>query len=318
MRVHELNSAPDPELSRALKRFEQQFAYPLGVGRYFSIQHNTDYPRFFRAIGDDAVCFVAESNGSVMGVISVAIRKLLMPNGQITQTAYVGDLKCDPLSNRGCVLIKLAQAAEQWVKIRVTTAFGVVMDGTSAIPPQYTGRLGIPLFQEIAKIKVLQITLPAPTTVTQNLIEHQPDVEIASVCLGHLSLGSYACIGGDSDLRSDMEAMWLMASNEQACGILEDTRKAKRLISNDGNEMCNAHLSYFAFKDLYSGVELLKVACHLATKTRHSGLFVAIAESDANKFLQELKGWDIIAAPATVFGVGFETNFSWNINTAEI
>ncbi|MEQ1543779.1 GNAT family N-acetyltransferase [Methyloglobulus sp.] len=318
MRVHELKSAPDTELSRALKRFEQQFAYPLGIGRCFHIQHHTDYPRFFRAIGDDAMCFVAESGARVIGVISVAHRKILMPNGEIKQTAYIGDLKIDPASNRGRILIKLAQAAERWVKKRGTTAFGVVMDGTSAIPPQYTGRLGIPLFQEIAKIKVLQVTLPAPTANTQNLIKHQSDVEIASVCLGRLSLGSYACIGGDSDLRSDMETMWLTASNEQACAMLEDTRKAKRLITNDGNEMCNAHLSYFAFKDLRSGVELLKVACHLATKTRHSGLFVAIAESDANHFLQELKDWNIIVAPATVFGIGFEKKFSWVINTAEI
>jgi hypothetical protein len=318
MNVYELNYTPDTERSKALRQFENQFVYPLGEDQSFRIQHSNDYPRFFRAIGDGAVCFVAESHGSVLGIICVTIRKLLTPNGGINQTAYIGDLKIDPVSNRGRILIKLAQAVERWVKQRGTTAFGVVMYGTSAIPPQYTGRLGIPLFKEIAKIKVLQINLPAPAATTQNLFECNSDVELANACLGNLSLGRYAGVGGNSHLRSDIEPIWLLASNGQACGMLEDTRKAKRLISNEGNEICNAHLSYFAFRDLHSAVELLKAACHLATKNRYSGLFVAIAESDVNQFFYLLNGWDILVAPATVYGIGFETNFSWNINTAEI
>ncbi len=162
MRIHALIASSNPELSHALAQFEQQFSYPLGEGRYFRIQHNTDYPRFYRAIGDDVACFVAESQGRVLGVISAALRKLRMPTGEIKPTAYIGDLKINPSPNRGRILVELARATEQWAKQQVTTAFGVVMDGTSAIPTQYTGRLGIPLFMEIAKVNVLQINLPVP------------------------------------------------------------------------------------------------------------------------------------------------------------
>ncbi len=144
------------------------------------------------------------------------------------------------------------------------------------------------------------------------------DIRQASACLSGLGLGRYTCIGGDSALRSDLEPIWLMASDGQACGMLEDTRKAKRLITNDGDEMRNAHLSYFAFNDLHSAVEILKDACRLAIKNRYTGLFVAIAVPDANKLLHELNGWSITVAPATVFGIGFEAKFQWIINTAEI
>jgi hypothetical protein len=319
MKVYALNGTPSPELSNALVQFEQQFAYPLGVDQYFRIQHHIDYTRFYRAIGD-AVCFIAESKGSIMGIISVAIRNLLQPNGKVIQTAYIGDLKINPSSNCGRTLIELTRAAEQWVKKRVTSAFGVVMEGTSAIPPQYTGRLGVPLFQEVAKITVLQIAKPFPPFISQDTIEIQSNCEIANARLSNLSRGRCACIGGHPTLRSEMKPAWLIASNGQACAMLEDTRNAKRLITNDGKEIANAHLSYFAYKDLPSAIELLMFACQLISTTQHSGLFVSVAESDTNQLIKALKGWNLIVAPATVFGFEFEfeTKFPWNINTAEI
>src|SRR5437879_313968 len=72
MNLHALTTAPSNELAEALAHFEAQFSYPLGPGRSFRISHGNDYAHFFRALGE-AVCFVAESEGVVIGTLGAAI-----------------------------------------------------------------------------------------------------------------------------------------------------------------------------------------------------------------------------------------------------
>ena len=94
MNVHALTAAPGPEHAAALARFEEQFTYPLGPGRSFRISHGNDYPRFFRAVGD-AVCFVAERDGEVLGVLGLAVTRVCAGDGTEVPTIYLGDLTRD-------------------------------------------------------------------------------------------------------------------------------------------------------------------------------------------------------------------------------
>jgi len=132
-----------------------------------------------------------------------------------------------------------------------------------------------------------------------------------------LSVGRYASPGGNPAERSETEPLWLMEPNGQACGRLEDTRRAKRLIADDGVEMRSAHLSCFACQDLRSGVQLLRVALRHAASRGFPALFVAVAASDAENFSQPLGGAGVVPSPATIYGTGLEPGV-WNINTAEI
>ncbi|MCZ6661363.1 MAG: GNAT family N-acetyltransferase, partial [Actinobacteria bacterium] len=156
MIVHDLRTAPPPELAQALERFEAQFQYPLGPDRYFHIIHGEDYPRFFRAMGEGA-CFVAEREGKILGVIGAALRRLALPGGEQRSVVYLGDVKIDPTARGGRTFLRLAGAVRQWVAARAEAAFAVVMDGTPVTPTRYTGRLGIPLFSELGKIMVLRL-----------------------------------------------------------------------------------------------------------------------------------------------------------------
>lgn len=313
MRVHGLHTAPGLELSVALERFEKQFTYPLGPGRYFRITHGEDYPRFFRAMGE-AACFVAERDDEVLGVIGAVLRRLLLPSGEELPAVYLGDLKMDPRARGGRALLRLVQAVTEWVAGRAQAAFGVVMDGTAATPPRYTGRLGIPLFQELGKIMVLRIS----TNGWAGRIENPSYSADGSATFLRLSAGRYASLGGEPGERSEMEPLWLMAPNGQACGRLEDTRRAKRLIGDDGMEMRSAHLSCFAYQEAGAGVALLEAARQCAGSRGFPALFVAVAASDAQVIGKALEGTDVVIAPATVFGFGLEPGPLWNLNTAEI
>ncbi len=315
MNVHSLSASPPPELARALDRFEEQFRYPLGPGRFFRIAHGEDYPRFFRAMGE-GVCFVAEREGSILGVMGAALRRLALPGGEECLVVYVGDVKIDPPASGGRTLPRLVGAVRQWVGARAEAAFAVVMDGTPATPTRYTGRLGIPLFSELGKIMVLRLSTsgiqvdPGDGWLTTR--------ERGSVCYLHLSAGRYACPGGNPAERSEMEPLWLMEPGGQASGRLEDTHRAKRLIADDGVEMRSAHLSCFAYQNLRAGVELLRVALWHAARRSLPALFVAVAASEAKDFSQPLEGLGVVLAPATIYGTGLEPGPIWNINTAEI
>jgi hypothetical protein len=315
MNVQLLQDAPAPDLARALERFEEQFRYPLGPGRFFRISHGEDYPRFFRAMGEGA-CFVAERNEVILGVMSAALRPLALPTGEECPVVYVGDVKIDPSARGGRTLPRLAAEGRRWAETRARAALAVVMDGTPVSPPHYTGRLGIPLFSELGKILVVRLPTsgispdPGDGWITTG--------EVGGACYSRLCAGRYACSGGNPAERSETAPLWLMEPAGRACGRLEDTRRAKRLIADDGVEMRSAHLSCFAYQDRRAGFELLQVALRHAAGRGLPALFLAVAAPEADDFCRHTDGLGAVLAPATVYGVGLTPGPLWTINTAEI
>ena len=315
MNLHELRRAPPPDLADALGRFEEQFQYPLGPDRFFRITHGEDYPRFFRAMGE-GVCFVAEREGRVLGVMGAALRPLALPGGEERLAVYLGDVKVDPEVRGGPTLFRLAMAAMAWVGDRTDTAYAVVMDGTDTIPTRYTGRLGIPPFSELGKIMVLR--LPTSELEVSSDPTYLTSGEQGTACFSRLSADGYTCLGGDPVQRSETDPVWLVDPDGRACGRLEDTLRAKRLFADDGSEMRSAHLSCFAYDDLSSGADLLRHALRLSADRGFPDLFVSVPFGDAPAWREAFRKLEVVLAPATVFGTGLEPASLWNVNVTEI
>jgi hypothetical protein len=311
MNIHAITSAPAVELASALSRFEEQFAYPLGEGRTFRISHGADYARFYRAIGE-CVCFVAERGGGVLGVLSLAITQLRTVRGATRDAVYLGDLKLAPAARGGRVLLRLAEAGKQWCEGRVTCGFGVVMDGTPVTPDAYTGRLGIPPFREVAKIAVLRV----PTANVDSVSWIATD-EHGHTCFAKLTTERNATRGGNARERSETEPLWLVSPDGNACARLEDTRRAKRLLANDG-EMLTAHLSCVGYANHTALAELLHCASGVAYARGFPAFFVGIPLSEADAILKLLNDPGVVVAPASVFAAGFDVGELWSIHTAEI
>lgn len=315
MTVSKFSEPPSPVFARALEEFEPPFVYPLGPGKSFHISHGVDYARFFRAIGN-GMCFVAEHAGRVVGTLGTAVRALWLPNGDEHDVAYIGDLKVAVDNRGGLVLVRLARAAEAWLSPQVTGAFAVVMDGTAQTPLAYTGRVGIPSFQVAGRISVLRLSCPGShgKLDSRALNSAQSD---GLACYRRLSRGRHACPAVAAHERSLMTPHWLVHPEGTACGMLEDTRKAKRLLYSDGSEMLSAHLTCFASSTPAAGAEIIRLALGLAALHEFPSLFVAVAEPDVEELRVALRGVDVLAAPATIYATGLGPG-TWNINSAEI
>jgi hypothetical protein len=315
VKVHPIAGPLPASLARALAEFEAPFTYPLGPGKFFRITHGEDYTLFFRTLGD-GVCFIAEHQDRVEGTLGTAVRRLWMPNGTVCRVGYLGDLKIATNARGGTMLVRLARAAEGWLRPQVKAGFGVVMDGTAARPDAYTGRAGIPAFRDIGHVIVFRIPRsdeasrvePCPFETTQ---------EAGLACYRRLSVGRYACAPGEAQKRSQMNTVWLMNADGSACGMLEDTRKAKRLITEDGSELVSAHLSCFAYNTVSAGVRLIEIAQRQLARLALPALFVAVAQPDAKELGEFFRKAAVTAAPATVYGAGLPTG-NWNINSSEI
>jgi hypothetical protein len=188
------------------------------------------------------------------------------------------------------------------------------MDGTRASPTEYTGRVGVPSFLQVGKVIVLRI----PTAVESNGVCEIVDATKGEDCHENLSRGRYAAVGGNPAERSEMEPRWLVHPEGAACGRLEDTRRAKRLIDSDGIEMQSAHLACFAWRTPRAAAELIHSARSHAARAGLAALFVALAEVDAEAVESALGPIDKVIAPATIFGVGLKGDQVWNINSSEI
>jgi hypothetical protein len=311
MKTLVLQDAPDTRLAQALAEFETQFTYPLGPGRAFRISHGDDYPRFFRAMGQAASIVVTDGD-KVFGVVGIAVRKLLLPEGREMSVAYFGDLKVDPAARRSFVYLRLVWAADAWLKGRASVGFGVVMDGTSATPDAYTGSIGIPAARVLGKTIVWQFPchLQSPDAI-------HTDSDTVLACYRQLSRGRYASLGADPAHRSEMEPVGLVLPDGGGCGLVEDTRLCKRLITDDGTELRSAHLSFFAFRRPADGARVIRTAIDVAGRAGHPALFVAIAPHEAHELEAALGPHDKVVAPATIFGSGLDDGV-WNINTSEI
>jgi hypothetical protein len=310
-----LQDPPESCLARELEVFEEQFRYPLGPGRTFRISHGADYPRFFRAIGEAAV-FVAERHGRVLGTVGGALRPLRIPGGSQLSAGYVGDLKVLPAARGGLTLLRLARAMQAANAGRAEAMFCVVMDGTPVLPAAYSGRLGIPAFSELGQITVLRI----PTTGTHGTgAEDPPCTSAAGLadCWRNWTEDRYATPAGNPALRSELPPTPLVLPDGAACGLLEDTRRAKRLLTDDG-ELRSAHLSDFAYRSEPDAAALLRAALPLAARHGLPALFAAVCAAEAEAVQAYLDIPDIVAAAATVYGSGLQPGRRWSMNTAEI
>ena len=312
MIVHRLRGHPEPALARSLAAFEAQFRYPLGPGRTFSIEHGEDYPRFFRAIGD-AMCFAAAQDGTVRGTLGAAIRTLRFPDASQRPVLYIGDLKVASNQRRGQTLIQLLRELYDWAHPRVDAAFSVVMSGTPVSPERYSGRMGIPQMSKVGEVLILRLNTAVSVDPPQASVVTAAD---GLACYERLTAGHYGAFAGNCDERSRFPATWLMLADGAACGLLEDTMKAKRLFADDGTEMCSAHLSCFASASVAAGVALIQAALPRANRLGFPALFVAVPESEAADFSAQLQ--PAVATPATIFGIGLAPGRFWHINTAEI
>lgn len=315
MTIRSFGATGDAVAVGLLEKFEEQFTYPLGAGQRFRVSHGEDYSRFYRAIGD-ARCFVAETNGSVAGVICAAVRTLQLPGGREMLVGYLGDLKVDEGQRYTRTLLVLARAVNAWLDGRIQGAYSVVMEGTSAVPSRYTGRLGVPSFRELGRLYVLRVPTVATTPRLTESWDAAPDR--GEAIYRRLAGRGYASLGGFPEHRSDMKPAWLVHQNGHACGRLEDTRRAKRLYAEDNSEILSAHLSCFAFTDVAAGIQLLSEASMRAATNGFPALFVALPESLGKLLCEALQNRDFVVAPATVFGAGFDRAGEWYINSAEI
>lgn len=315
MNLHTINNNPAPQLAAALAEFEKQFSYPLGPGKSFRIDHGHDYPRFYRAMGNNA-CFVAERNGEVLGVLSAVLRTLSLPFGDQRKVAYVGDLKVAPGKPGGRIVLRLILRLRRWARQRAVAAYSIVMDGTQVTPVRYTGRLGIEPFTELGKLMILSI----PTRIggKPHVNSWRSDEPRARNCYQHLSRHSARCLESNPDIRSVMKPYWLVHPELHAAGLLEDTRQAKRLVGMNGKEMIRSHLSFCAWSNHASALALLREALRSSADRGFDEMFVAVSPQVANSVVADLGISGLTQAPATVYGYGLDAGMDWSVNTSEI
>lgn len=327
MTVLRLDQSSAPAIRAAMTRFEESFTYPLGAAMRFSISHGADYCRFYSSMGDSAT-FVTERQGEVLGTVSVAVRNVSLA-GRRVRSAYVGDLKLLPEARKGFSLLRLAGAAEAWVRTThgdVDSAFAVVMDGTEFTPDVYTGRAGIPALSGVGHLSVFCLNLTGASA--DQALSAAQTVETSAAdkfaaAFAALSQGSRVIESGDANMRSRMAPLHLVAADGTACGCLEDTYEAKKLLLNSGGFFKAAHLARFAFASPQAGLDLVRIALDEAQSRGYEYLFFGVDTSLAPAFEQELgRSLNGSVGGATIFAseklAATNSSSPWIMSTSEV
>lgn len=322
MNLHILDQPPAQWLGEALEQFEREFLYPLGASDRFSISHGRAYLPFFRAIGDPCV-LIAERSGQVLGSLAIVRRMLKLrlhdaePHAVLAQSVhYLCDLKVRPSARGSFVLARLiAEAKQQIERFDSHACYSIIMDGTTRLPTAYTGRLGVPKFEEIGKIIILRISARNDSKISTTSLAGIHDVESVHAAI---SPTGYVATNERDGGRSLMSPIPCVEPEGRACGVIEDTRKGKRLFLNGREEMISAHLSQFAYRTCSHGAQLLRRAAAICAEHGLPALFVSVPASEAPQIISALSDLDILQAPASIYGHDLRSGMNWWVDTAEI
>jgi len=330
-----LTAPPAADLAEALDRFERQFVYPLGPGRTFRISHGRDYLPFFQAMGDARV-LVAMQRDAVVGTLAIVTRRLaaegdataVVPAQAATRPVhYLCDLKVSPESRGGAVLAALFRQAGQFVRASGTHAcYAVVMEGTGRLPVEYTGRLGVPPFEQVGRIVVLRLTPRAgglSPTELRSVDEHEFTAlrqQAVSMSPPGVAIFPHDALKSGSSLRSRLAPLRWCNETGSAGGVVEDTLLGKRLLVGDSDELVSAHLSRLWWQPGRGaeGARFLENVAIRMAKQGYPAVFAAIPEDCLAELRPHLEQVDCIEAPARVYGYQVPANADWWIDTAEI
>ncbi|MEJ7595997.1 MAG: hypothetical protein WKF77_31185 [Planctomycetaceae bacterium] len=302
--------------------FERQFQYPLGPGNHFSISHGSEYLPFFAAMGA-ATLLVAVHLGSIVGS-SVLVRRQLVvrdsgsgeSHNRCLDAHYICDLKVRSDARSGSALARLTAAAADIIRpCQSHACYSVVMAGTSAEPAAYTGRLNIPHFAAVGEVAILRF-LTAPSSEPSKVVDSPPE-QFAGL---HDRLGASGVwpAAGDPFLRSLIAFQRFCHVNETACGLLEDTRRGKRLIQASGEEIVSAHLSRFRWSVLAAAEDLLKHALNRSFELGFPAMFCSMPSAAWTQLKPLLHRFEYQQTSATVYGYHVPDSLDWWIDTSEI
>jgi GNAT superfamily N-acetyltransferase len=319
MTIHQLSSPPPLELGIALEEFERSFLYPLGPKQKFRISHGREYLPFFRAMGE-VTLLVAEHEGQVLGTL-VLVRRMVRVRSesreQVEPTYYLCDLKLRPEWQRTPLLARLIAMARKHIEASgCQRCYCVVMNGTGRLPTDYTGRMGVPPFEPLGEIMIMRVSSREVLPVDHN-VRNSPATEAEDLCQQIRGVGVSAARGLSSE-RSLMTPLGFIDSTGLACGKLEDTRRGKRLHLEYGEELLSAHLSNWAWTDAHAGARVLQQALSTSIQNGFPALFAALPRPWYPELAPLLSQLQIQEAPATIFGMGFDLNQDWWVDTAEI
>lgn len=315
MKLHRFTDEVSAETGRALAEFEREFSYPLGPSERFRISHGEDYLPFFRAIGEPVLLAMEEAGKIVGGIARVRRRlELRRDEGAVVEESmahYLCDLKVAAAARGTRVLAQLIGKTKREIEASDSRAcYCVVMAGTGRLPTDYTGRLGVPRFEKVGEIVILRISPGGPFVKRCRVIS----MKDFAVERGRLARAGYTATGGESEYRSWMSPLPLVTPSGDACGMLEDTRRGKRLWLESGGELVSAHLSGFAYSTPAAGAELLAAAVVRA----QGPFFVALPVREMKVMRPLLDGLDFTEAEAIVYGHDLEAGHDWWVDTAEI
>jgi hypothetical protein len=315
MKLHRYTDEVPPDMGKALAEFEREFSYPLGPSERFRISHGEDYLPFFKAIGEP-VLLAMEDNAKIVGGIARVRRRLELrrdEGGGIEESVahYLCDLKVAAAARGTRVLARLIGETKREIEASNSRAcYCVVMAGTGRLPTDYTGRLGVPSFEKVGEVVILRISPGGPWVKRCGVISTK---DFAAV-RGRLARGGYTATGGESRHRSWMSPLPLVTPGCDACGMLEDTRRGKRLFLESGGELVSAHLSGFAYATPEAGADLLAAAVMRA----EFPFFVALPVLQMEVMRPLLEGLEFTEARACVYGHDLESGHDWWVDTAEI
>ncbi|MXX95528.1 MAG: GNAT family N-acetyltransferase [Gammaproteobacteria bacterium] len=313
--VHQLGIENIDPWGDKLREFERQFWYPLGSNRKFRIEHPGNYTAFFESIGK-ATCFLAVEDEIVIGVLSVAIRDSRgISNCKDARIAYVADIKIAHERQGSGVLGKLISHVFEWLsEIKITSAYSVVMDGTVKTPDLYTGRNGIPEFK--CKGRVALLNLPTKESVEhyrhEMVIDFLPNTDDVSASLLPV------WINRNLVPRSVVRPNRILDMSNGVQGMLEDTRRTKRLYDEKDNEIMFAHLSYFYYHEPEQMLPVIEAAIGQAHALGFTDLLVSVPYSRLQTFTDSLDSLISQTFTATIYGTGFDTDISKLVYSSEI
>lgn len=267
LKFYNIDAFPPPKIQNKIKNFESQFKYSLPRFQKYWISHSPDYTSFYRSFGVQAYNFALEHNYQIIGSFSLAIR---------SNASYISNIRLHHRYKNGFVLYYLL--APVWKLLKGYQYYTVLVNNKQESFKKF--------FPYEDKRYLLMLETKNDTINIQSEIIDPMKADGIYKSLTNQNI-TQASLG----LRSMIEPVWLNNKAQAICRI-EDTRRAKILYDENGQEIILAYLTHFAYKNAIQGFNLLCHAMSFAAQKGYKFLCFSLTETEVRELEPFLKKFD--------------------------
>jgi len=277
----------DDELHRDIQEFQRAVETRYYGADPMTCEFGRDYTLVLRSVGPALALGARDRSGRLIGLVSMTVLRLRLPNGRWRRAQYVAHLHVLPECRHGMAIAVLVARCVPSILTGGGIITGLVRATGGFTPSRVSRALGLPGAHPCATMRLVTYPCAADPPGASCAVHVAPEKEVRRRFL-ELTAGRIVSHGGDPSMRSALPPRWLIAEDGSACGCIEDYHATTRWRRADGSEYTQSNISFFGWRDPSSAAGFVRACLREGRALGAERIRIILDEREAEPILAQI------------------------------